>query len=314
MIDRIIYNTQFLFSFFSLKDVISPMATYQNVGLINSPNINNNNNNHHQHLSPTSNRDSYDYSSKKPHQHSNSKSSIMPKHHYQNTTTNKRDFLPSGNGTDYLTPVDMDTTTTNSNEPTKRVTNTNGKFSIQKMIRQGFSSWRTRRKPPSSSTPPPPSSVSINTSTPPPPSSSSERSITTDNDLSQIHPSTNIRSASVDSITNQTSPQRIIVTEQISPATARTNHADNVTVDFDRPSTNIRGYIQSPWAVSSTSNSTNPNKPDVLPRPPPLSTNRILPVQFNENTKASVPSVPSTAETSNPPRIPPPGMYPFVLI
>jgi hypothetical protein len=288
------------------------MATYQNVGLINSPNINNNNNNNHHHLSPTLNRDSYDYSPTKSHKKSNSKSSGMPKHHYQNTTTNKRDFVPAENGSDYLTPVDMDSTT-NSNEPTKRVNNTNGKFSIQKMIRQGFSSWRTRRKPPPLSTPPPPSFISTNTSTPPPPSSATERSIITDNDLSQVHPSTTMRSISNDPSSYQTSPQRIIVTEQIAPASVRTNNADGVSVDFDRPPTNTRGYIQSPWATSSTT------KPDSVLRPVPLPTNRILPVQFNENAKPSVTipltaEIPNTISSSNPPKIPPPGMYSFILI
>jgi len=286
------------------------MATYQNVGLINSPNINNNNNNNN--LSTTLNRDSYDYSSTKYNQSSNPKSSTMPKHFYQNTTKpNKRDLISSENGTNYLTPTDNDLTT-NSNETTKRINNTNGKFSIQKMIRQGFSSWRTKRKLSSTSTPSAPS-MSANTSTPPPLiSSTNGRNMTTDNDLSQVHPSTTIRSVSIDSIANQTSPQRIIVTEQITPSPARSNSVDSVTVDFDRPSTNHRGYIQSPWVTSSTANNTNTNPSESITRPAPLPTNRMLPVQFAENTKASS----STTETTafNPPKIPPPGILNFFFL
>jgi hypothetical protein len=131
------------------------MAAYQNVGLMNSPNINNNNNNL-QHLSTTVTSDSYDYSSRKYQQQTNSKLSVMPKHHYQNTKTTttsiQQDVIPSENGANYSTPSDNDSTT-NSNETTKRINNTNGKFSIQKMIRQGFSSWRTKRKLSSASTP-----------------------------------------------------------------------------------------------------------------------------------------------------------------
>jgi hypothetical protein len=290
------------------------MATYQNVGQINSSNINNNNNN----LSTTLNRDSYDYSSTKHNQSSNSKSSTMPKHFYQNTTkTNKRDLVSSENGTDYLTPSDNDLTT-NSNETSKRMNNTNGKFSIQKMIRQGFSSWRTKRKPTPSLSTPPPSSISTNLSTPPPliPSSAG-CNMTTDNDLSQVHPSTTVRSLSIDSVSNQTPPQRIIVTEQIAPSSAKSNNVDSVTVDFDRPATNVRGYIQSPWANSSTSttttsNNNNTNPTETITRSAPLPTNRTLPVQFSENTKTSETinsTTPLTIPSSNLPKIPPPGMY-----
>src|SRR5262249_25453940 len=161
----------------------------------------------------------------------------------------KRDLVSSENDTNYLTTNDNDVST-NSNEANKRINSTNGKFSIQKMIRQGFSSWRTRRKPPSLSTPTP-SSVSTNMSTPPPIPSSNARYMTTDNDVSQVQQSTTLSIITADS--NQTLPQRIIVTEQIPPLQARSKSIDTATLDFDRPPPppppppNIRGYIQSPW-------------------------------------------------------------------
>ncbi|CAF0859287.1 unnamed protein product [Adineta steineri] len=298
------------------------MATYQNVGLINSPNINNNNNNLH-HISTIIPSDSYDYSSKKHQQQTTPKISTMPKHHYQNTTaattttTNKRDVVPIENGTNYMTSSDNDSTI-NSNDATKRISNTNGKFSIQKMLRQGFSSWRTKRKLSASSGHPSPT-ISTNTSTPPPPSSSTARCMTTDNDLSQVPPSTTIRSLSVDSISNQTSPQRIIVTEQIAPSSLRSNNVDSTTVDFDRPPTNNQGYIQSPWANSSISTSTTTESTS---RPVPASTHRMLPVQFTDNLRITTPAsisasstttteipnskMPVATSSSNLPRIPPP--------
>ncbi|CAF1104654.1 unnamed protein product [Rotaria sp. Silwood1] len=288
------------------KDVILPMATYENVGLINTPNINNNNNNNLHSLSTPTTRDSYDYSSTTYNQQVKSKSSTMPKDHYQNvTTTTKQDIIPSENGSNYLTPSDMDSTT-KSNETTKRTNNTNGKFSLQKMIRQGFSSWRTRKKPPSLSTPPT-STISTNISTPPSPPSSTGRYMTTDNDLSQVHPLTAQRSMSNDIVSNPISSQRIIVTEQIAPATIRSNSVDCPTVDFDRPSTNIRGYIQSPWANSSTSTISNTNTIESISRPETSSTNRILSMQCTENPKALTPlsiipasvSVPTATETTN---------------
>jgi hypothetical protein len=287
------------------------MATYQNVGLLNSPNINNNNNNNNN-LSTTVTRDSYDYSSTKYNQSTNSKSSTMPKHFYQTSTKpNKRDLISKENGTNYLTPSDNDLSA-NSNETLKRINNTNGKFSIQKMIRQGFSSWRTRKKPPTLSTSPPPSFISTNTSTPPPISSSNGHNMTSDNDVSQIHPSTTIRSVSVDSVSNQTSPQRIIVTEQISPSPARSNSVDNVTVDFDRPPANIRGYIQSPWTNSSTSTTTTNTYPtETIKRPAPVPTNQILLMQVTENVKvpaSTTEATPLTIPSTNPSKIPPPGI------
>jgi hypothetical protein len=231
------------------------MTAYQNVGLVNSPNINNNNNN----LNTTATT-------------TNSKSSTMPKYFYQQTSKpNKRDLASP-----HSTSSDNDVST-NSNETSKRINNTNGKFSIQKMFRQGFSSWRTRRKLPQSLSTPPPSFLSTNTSTPPTISSSTTHRMTPDNDLSQTHPSTTLRSASVDSM----SPQRIIVTEQIAPIPSRSTNSDNVTVDFDRPPTvNVRGYIQSPWAQAPTSTET-------------------LPVQLSESSQ--------TIESPRP-KIPPPGI------
>ncbi|CAF0926615.1 unnamed protein product [Rotaria sordida] len=300
----------FNYTFANTGDVILPMATYENVGLINTPNINNNNNNNNNNLHSLSTpltRDSYDYSSTTYNQQINSKSSTMPKDHYQNATiTTKHDIIPSENETNYLTPSDIDSTI-KSNETTKRINNTNGKFSLQKMIRQGFSSWRTRKKPPSLSTPPT-STISTNFSTPSSPPSSTKHYMAMDNDLSQTHPSTTIRSMSTDLVSNPLSSQRIIVTEQIAPPTIRSNSVDCATVDFDRPSTNIRGYIQSPWANSSTSMTSNTNTTEsISSRPEPLSTSRTLPTQFIENTKTLTPlsigpasvNVSTTTETTN---------------
>ncbi|CAF2465426.1 unnamed protein product [Rotaria sp. Silwood2] len=284
-------------------NVILPMATYENVRHINTPNINNNNNNLHS-LSTPLTHDSYDYSSATYSQQVNSKSSTMPKDHYQNatTTTTRHDIIPSENGTNYLTSSDMDSSA-KSNETTKRVNHTNGKFSLQKMIRQGFSSWRTRKKPPSLST----STIPTNISTPSSPPLSTGRYMTTDNDLSQVHPSTTIRSISTDLTSKPMSSQRIIVTEQIAPSTVRPNTVDCATVDFDRPSTNIRGYIQSPWDNSSTSITSNTNNTESIFRSEASSTSRILPTQFTENTKPMTPlsiipasvSVSTTTETTN---------------
>ncbi|CAF5087736.1 unnamed protein product, partial [Rotaria magnacalcarata] len=105
------------------------MATYENIGLLNTPNINNNSNNNNNNLDPSlstpSSRESYDYSYN---QQVNSKSSNMLKDQPQNVTTIKRDLMPPENETNYLTSTDMDSTP-RLNETTKRVNNANGKFS-----------------------------------------------------------------------------------------------------------------------------------------------------------------------------------------
>lgn len=272
--ERIIYK----YSRF-LQDEFSLMATDQNAGLLDSSNLNNNNNN-----TTLSTRDSVDYSSK-------SKSSTMPKYFYQNMTKSKpKDLNASQN-----LPVSEHDLSTNSTETSKRVNHSNGKFSIQKMLRQGFSSWRTRKKPP-----PAPTSTTI-LSTPPPATISTYLSPTTSipstpqpSFTAEYLPSTTTtttRSVSVDAIAQSTSPSRIIVTEQILPPQFRANSVDSVTVDFDRPTTttttnNNRGYIQSPWANS-------PSTAESLSRA--IAANRTTPVQISE--------------TSNPPKIPPPGKF-----
>jgi len=296
------------------------MAAYRNVGLVNSPNTNNNNNNNNNQISSTLNRDGYDYPSTKYNQQQNYKSLTMPKSHYQNTSSiATNDFLPTDNGTNYLTASSTYDTESNSNihEPSKRINNPNGKFSIQKMIRQGFSSWRTRKKPPSMSTPPPPQSSSntvyTNSPTPPPsqPPSSTGRYMINNDDLSQIPPPTTVRSTSVDSISNNTPPQRIIVTEPITFTSTRANSIDSVTVDFDRPPTATRAYIQSPWTNSSTSTTITtttmtPVTTESISRPTPVPITRVLPVQFTESNKMSVPRSPlSTRSLISPPPRPP---------
>jgi hypothetical protein len=336
--------------------VASSMASYRNVGPLNSSNTNNNNNNNNQHhLSSVLTRDPQDYSSTKYNQQTNYKALAMPKSHYQNTTTTK-EFLPTENGTSYSTASSSSSFDTesnsNANEPTKRLNNPNAKFSIQKMIRQGFSSWRTRKKPSSattsSSSPPITSTHSnyTNTSSPPPsqPPLSAGRYMTNNDDLSQIPPPTAVRSISIDSITNKTPPQRIIVTEPVTLSSARAN-----SVDFDRPSTTTGAYIRSPWTSSSTSTAittttmtTSPITTETISRPTPVPITRILPIQFAENNRISSPRSPppsiissppppsvlstttKTIETnnsttplsniiSNPYKIPPPGIYSFFI-
>lgn len=285
--DRRIYiythiNTPFLlhlFFFFSLKDVLSSMATYENVGLIHSPNLNNNNNNPSHPIASTSNRDTHDYSSKSS-SSTSSKTFPMPKYFHQHPTkASKREAMSPQNGCNHSTLSENDVST-NSNDSSKRLANTNGKFSIQKMLRQGFSSWRTKKKPPTPSLSTPPlATISTDMSTPPAISTSLAHQLTADNDFStQVHPLTTAatRSASIDGIANQISPQRIIVTEQIPSASLRANSMDNILADADRTSVNHRGYIQSPWAHSSipTTRTQLPESP--LPtktEPIPLSTN-----------------------------------------
>ena len=294
------------------------MAAYRNVGLVNSPNTNNNNNstaNNH-HLSSTLNRDGYDYPSNKYNQPQNYKSVTMPKNHYQNTTVTSKD-----DETNYLQASGTYDPEQNSNEPTKRANNPNGKFSIQKMIRQGFTSWRARKKPSSasssSSTPPPITSANTayaNSPTPPPPSSTGRYVTTEDDHLAQIPPPTAARSLSVDAISSNSSPKRIIVTEPVNFTSARPNTADNVTVDFDRPPTAARTQASSPWTSSSTSTTTTNTMttPSVtsesMSQPTPVPITRILPVHFTGTSKIPVPRttppLPSTSLTSPPPRPP----------
>ena len=336
---------------FLLKDVVSPvnstMAAYRNAGIINSPNTNNtntnnnnNNNNspHQHHMSATLNRDGYDYPSTKYNQSQNYKSVTMPKNHYPttNATTSSagREYVPRDDGASYLATSSSYDNDSNLNEPTKRMQNPNAKFSIQKMIRQGFSSWRTRKKPSSasssSSTPPPSTIAASNTtytdsSTPPPsqpPPLSTGRYVTNNNsdDLTQIPPPTAVRSVSVDSISNNTTPKRIIVTEPVNFSPARASSVDSVTVDFDRPPTAAAraAYIPSPWTGSSTSNTTtntttataSPIPTEFMSQPAPVPTTRVLPVQFTGNSKIPVPRAtppppPSSSSFISPPQRPP---------
>jgi len=284
------------------------MASYRTVGVLNSPNTNNNNNNN-LHMSSTLNRDPYNYSSTKYNQQQNSyKALTMPKSHYQNLSTTTKD-----NGTNYLSASSSfdSESNPNINEPTKRIANPNGKFSIQKMIRHGFSSWRTRKKPPS--TPPPPPTISTNsiytnTSTSPTsqPPLSTGRYMTNNDDFSQIPPPTAVRSISVDSITNRTtSPQKIIVTEPTTLSSARANSVDSVTIDFDRPPTVARAFVQSPWTSSSISTTKNnmttitPVTTESISRPTPVPVTRILPVHFTENNKIPSPRSPPLPQSSS---------------
>ncbi|CAF3365533.1 unnamed protein product [Rotaria socialis] len=333
------------------EDVISPtsssMATYRTAGFVTSANTNNNNNNNN---APSNlNRDPIDYSSTKYNQPQNYKALTMPKSHYQNVTTTK-DFLPGDSETNYsVASSSLDPeSSSNVNEPTKRINNPNGKFSIQKIFSKGLS-WRTRKKPPSILTPPPSQTVtSSNTvySNISAPSSAGAYVTKNFDNFSEVPPPTTVRSISVDSISNNTSPQRIIVTESVNVATTRANSIDSVTLDFDRPVTANRTYVQPSWATnvsssSTTTTNTTPVITESVNRLTPIPATRVLPVQFTENNKLSTPRSPAppppslssivssplppnsmsstikTIETnnattslikttSNPPRIPPP--------
>ena len=302
------------------------MAAYRNLGLVNSPNTNNNNNSGNPHHIPsTLNRDGYDYSSSKYNHQQNYKSVTMPKTHYQISNTTTRDYLQRDDGTNYLTASATYDAESNSslNEPTKRINHANGKFSIQKMIRHGFSSWRTRKKPSSATTTSPSitstHTVYANSPTPPPPPLSTGRYVMNDDDYpSQIPPPTAVRSISVDSISNNPSPKRIIVTEPVNYTSTRANSVDSVTVDFDRPTTATRAYMPSPWTNSSTSTTTTnmrttspPTTTEPTSQLTPVPTTRIVPVHFTGNSKIPVPRStppppppPSASLTSPPPRPP----------
>ena len=324
------------------------MATYRNGTLLNSPSTNNNTNNnnsntirHPQHLSSTLSRDLHDLSLEKYHSSDDYKSMTMPKTQYQTMPNTNKDLMGTDQGSTYSSEsssFDADTSS-NANEASKRLNSNNGKFSIQKIFRQGFSSWRTRKKPAALSTPPLPSNAPNNgvyssTTTPSQPPLSSTRYATNQDDLSLTSsplvappPPPTHRSISVDSISNTiTSPSRIIVTEPVTIASPRSNSVDSITVDFDRPATHTRSYIPSNWTHSTTSGS-NLNKSTSPPPPPPslattinvtnttnmisstveptshlspITTNRTLPVQFTETTR------PITSPRSVLPPPPPP--------
>lgn len=244
----------------------------------------------------------------------------MPKHHYQPNTTNKSNPVPKENGTTHSSPSASD-----ANESTKRAHHSNGKFFLQRIIRQGLSSWRTKRKSPTVSTsPPPPPSAALSTdpSTPPSPPLSTGRFVTNTADRLDTLPSTASRFTSTDSTSERNSSSRPLDTRQGILSPARSNASDSVTVDFDQPplpTLNTRGYIHSPWGNNSTPSSTADGK-ELTSRSTPTPVNQVLSVQFTENTQSSAsPPVISTADTiyhgnpltlplSNPSKIPPPGM------
>ena len=222
----------------------------------------------------------------------------MPKHQSQPNTTNKANPVPKENGNTYSSPSASDAT-----ESTKRAHHSNGKFFLQRLIRQGLSSWRTKRKSPAVSTPPPPSPRPLSTdpSTPPSPPLSTGRFVTNTAERS-------------DTITSPDSiPERNSEQGTLSPA--RPNASDSVTVDFDQPPPNTRGYIQSPWGNNSASSLT-PDGTELTSRSPPTHVNRVLSVQFTENIQSSASPPADTnnyhgnalpAPSFNPAKIPPPG-------
>jgi hypothetical protein len=70
----------------------------------------------------------------------------MPKTHQQSTTTAMREpvSVTTENATHYLSASEPHL----SESSKQRITNTNGKFSLQKLIRQSLSSWRTKKQRP----------------------------------------------------------------------------------------------------------------------------------------------------------------------
>ncbi|UJR25808.1 hypothetical protein I4U23_007158 [Adineta vaga] len=308
--------------------VASPMASYRNVGVLNSPNVNNNNNSTRL-LSSALNCEPYDYSLKRYGQANNYKTLTMPKSHYQNvssTSASAKERFSKDNGTHHLSPsssFDAENSS-NLNDSTKRMNNPNGKFSIQKIIRHGFSSWRTRKKPSSSSSPPP--QPPHPAPPPPPPSSSSshaiyantsilaasppslpkERSTSNNDEFSQIPPPTAARSISVDSITNRTPSQKPVNGEVVIHSTARANSTDGVTNDFDRPPTVARVFVPPSWPKTSTAtattNTTTVTSATTEPkfRATPVPVARVLPVQLAETNRIVISrSPPSSSSLSS---------------
>ncbi|CAF1063154.1 unnamed protein product [Adineta ricciae] len=314
------------------------MASYRNTGALNSSNINNNNNSTRLHSSAL-NREPYDYSTTRYSQTQNYKTLTMPKTHYQNITTAAatptRDLFSKENGTSYLTASSFDAETNSSvNEASKRLNNPNGKFSIQKIIRHGFSSWRTRKKPSSSSSspplhpqpphpaPPPPKSASsstsngiyANTSSSPssPPYLPTGRFTPYNDELAKNPPTTAARSISVDSITNRSSPPQKLATttESTNHPTPRVNSANSVTVEFERPATVARVLVPTPWATSATATATTNTSTtttavnDLMYRATPVPIARALPVQFAElnrppTSRSSPPASSSLSSSSS---------------
>ena len=245
-----------------------------------------------------------------------SHSSVMPKH--PNATAAKYDALPIENEPSPLTTTTTTTTMSADSNPsatesTKRVNNTNGKFSIQKILRQGFSSWRTKKKQPSVSTPPPPP-LSIDLSSPPSPPLSKGRFVTNSDDRSQTPPASALRSISVDSVADATSPQRVLGTNSTGVSQTNWSSVDNVTVDFDQPERKHRGYIQSPWVSASTpstvNNNNNATTADSIVRPTPVLINRLTSTE-TKRAPVSPPTAEVTYSRDSPTklstRVPPPG-------
>ncbi|CAF1390874.1 unnamed protein product, partial [Didymodactylos carnosus] len=178
--------------------------------------------------------------------------------HYQNEETIASGYEMGNSHDENSNPVDK--------EALKRM----NKFSIQKILRQGFTSWRTRKKQHQLPlTPPPlqhqPNFTPIgNTSSPPP---------------------TTLRSLSVDSIVASTPTaktitpqhQRIIISEKVTP------QAPNSVITTNESPKNR--YIQSPWTTTNNSN----NSPILVSTTEQQQ--RVLPVHFRDTNNNSSPTV-----------------------
>lgn len=127
------------------------------------------------------------------------------------------------------------------NEMRKKPHQSRSKFSIQKFIRHGLSSWRKRRKGSSSSSPAPITSAPNS-----PPSSSIGRSGKLSSDLSRTLPVEPIRSFSLDL-----------------PSHAETPHRQ-ISIELDPSGPTDRLFIPSPWTPSSA-----------IPNPPAIESTTI---------------------------------------
>lgn len=120
-------------------------------------------------------------------------------------------------------------------ESSKRTRHSRSKFSIQKFIRHGLSSWRKKRKGSSSSSPAPV------TSAPNSPPLSAGRFVNHSGDLSQTLPVEPMRSLSLDLPSTD---------EKIVQPSSLLGNIKPIELDPSLP--NLRTYIPSPWNHSST--------------------------------------------------------------
>ena len=185
----------------------------------------------------------------------------MPKP--QRTPASKKsNHSPEDNEANYSTTSEPD-----PNESKKRMHHHNGKFSIQRFIRQGLASWRARRKLPSMSTPGP---FVTHPSTPPlsPGRFVSNQENSSSNNPTQLIPNSDSSEEHNSSfISSMDSSNKMLTT------------ADQ------RPITN-RGFIQSPWANNSAIRN-NDMIEETNSRTTRTAGNRVVSWQMPDTIKAS---------------------------